>query len=78
MIVDRARRYNETKFEEWIRDAKAPAMQETLRLYNRVLALGIKAVFISGTREEFRPARIANLHKAGFRTWEMLILRYVT
>ncbi|XP_019194181.1 PREDICTED: acid phosphatase 1-like [Ipomoea nil] len=69
------RRCNATKFEEWIRDGKAPAMQETLRLYNSVLALGMKPVFISETKEQFRSARISNLRKAGFRAWEMLILR---
>nr|GMC78172.1 acid phosphatase 1-like [Ipomoea batatas] len=71
------RRCNETNFEAWIRDANAPVMQETLRLYNSVRALGMKPVFISGTKEQFRSARISNLHRAGFRAWEKLILRGV-
>ncbi|CAH9066504.1 unnamed protein product [Cuscuta epithymum] len=67
--------YNETEFEAWIKEARAPAMPETLRLYHRVVSMGIKVVFISATKEEFRADRTLNLHIAGFRTWEMLILR---
>ncbi|RAL41766.1 hypothetical protein DM860_008948 [Cuscuta australis] len=70
-----AKAYNETKFEEWVKEAKAPAMPETLRLYRRVLSMGIKVVFISATKEELRPARVLNLHQSGFRIWESLILR---
>ncbi|KAL3366418.1 hypothetical protein AABB24_011211, partial [Solanum stoloniferum] len=67
--------YNATKFHEWIAEGKAPAIPSVLGLYKIVLSLGIKPVFITGTRENFKQVRIANLKKVGYTNWAALILK---
>ncbi|CAN4100128.1 unnamed protein product [Withania somnifera] len=67
--------YNSTKFNEWVAEGKAPAIPSILRLYNIVLSLGIKPVFITGTHENFREVRIANLKKVGYTNWAKLVLK---
>ncbi|KAI5651223.1 hypothetical protein M9H77_37228 [Catharanthus roseus] len=74
-MSDRATKYNDTKFNEWIAEGKAPAIPATLRLYNTLISLGIKIVFLTGTSQRFLDIRTVNLKKAGFYTWEKLILK---
>lgn len=56
-------------------EGKAPAIPAALRLYNTLISLKIKVVFLSGTLEVFREVRIRNLKKVGYHTWEKLILK---
>nr|XP_016436575.1 PREDICTED: acid phosphatase 1-like [Nicotiana tabacum] len=67
--------YNNTKFNAWVAEGKAPAIPSILGVYKTVLSLGIKTVFITGTRESFRKVRITNLKKAGYTNWAKLILK---
>ncbi|XP_047259379.1 uncharacterized protein LOC124891838 [Capsicum annuum] len=57
------------KFEWWINEEKSPAVPGVLRLYQTLLDLGIKPIFITDTKEEFRQVRMANLKKAGYHSW---------
>ncbi|PHU30080.1 hypothetical protein BC332_02173 [Capsicum chinense] len=57
------------KFESWINEGKSPAVPGVLRLYQTLLDLGIKPIFITDTKEEFRQVRMANLKKAGYHSW---------
>ncbi|KAJ9693464.1 hypothetical protein PVL29_012299 [Vitis rotundifolia] len=66
---------NETSSNEWVKKAKAPALPESLKLYNKLVSLGIKVVFLTGRREDWRNVTAANLKKVGYHTWEKLILR---
>lgn len=59
-------------------EGKAPAIPVALRLYNTLISLKIKVVFLSGTLEVFREVRIRNLKKVGYHTWEKLILKWVS
>lgn len=72
-----ATKFNGTKFDEWTREGKAPAVPGALFLYNTLLSMGIKPVFITGTKEEFRQIRIDNLNKVGYKSWIKLILKGV-
>lgn len=74
-LVIRSIKYNGTKFDEWTREGKAPPVPAALFLYNTLLSMGIKPVFISGTKEEFRQIRITNLNKVGYHSWIRLILK---
>ncbi|PHT46082.1 hypothetical protein CQW23_15240 [Capsicum baccatum] len=67
--------YNNTKFNEWMGEGKLPAIPSILGVYKTVLSLGIKTVFITGARENFRQSRIANLKKAGYSNWLKLVLK---
>nr|GMD38724.1 acid phosphatase 1-like [Ipomoea batatas] len=69
--------YNSTKFNEWVSEAKSPAIPASLRLYNVLLSLGIRPVFLTGVREVQREARTTNLLQAGYQNWEKLILKGV-
>lgn len=59
-------------------EGKAPAIPAALRLYNTLISLKIKVVFLSGTLEVFREVRMRNLKKVGYHTWEKLILKWVS
>nr|GMD37241.1 acid phosphatase 1-like [Ipomoea batatas] len=69
--------YNSTKFNEWVSEAKSPAIPASLRFYNVLLSLGIRPVFLTGVREVQREARTTNLLQAGYQNWEKLILKGV-
>lgn len=72
----RAIAYNDTKFNEWVAEGKAPPVSGIRRLYWTVQSLGFKTVFLSGTAEKFTDVRISNLHESGYYNWEKLILKY--
>ncbi|KAI6671859.1 hypothetical protein NL676_006744 [Syzygium grande] len=67
--------YNATSFKQWVLKGKAPALPETLKLYQEVLKLGIKPIFLTGRSEDQRKITSSNLRNAGFHKWEMLILK---
>ncbi|KAI6671858.1 hypothetical protein NL676_006743 [Syzygium grande] len=67
--------YNATSFNQWVLKGKAPALPETLKLYQEVLKLGIKPIFLTGRSEDQRKITSSNLRNAGFHKWEMLILK---
>ncbi|KAG9146836.1 hypothetical protein Leryth_005148 [Lithospermum erythrorhizon] len=67
--------YNEEMFNEWVGEGKAPAIPAMLALYQKLLSLGIKAVFLSGTNDKYTDVRIKNLKEAGYTSWEKLILK---
>lgn len=72
----RAAPYNSTAFNEWVLKGEAPVLPESLRLYNELLALGVKVVFLTGRGEAQREITIKNLQNQGYHTWETLLLRY--
>ncbi|KAM3747492.1 hypothetical protein ACB098_05G039600 [Castanea mollissima] len=67
--------YNSTLFNQWVITAKAPALPESVKLYKKLLSLGIKVVFLTGRSEEQRTVTTNNLKRVGFHTWEKLILK---
>ncbi|CAA3023714.1 acid phosphatase 1-like [Olea europaea subsp. europaea] len=67
--------YNDTKFNEWVAEGAAPPVPGSLPLYQTLLPLGFKIVFLTGTAERFKDIRISNLKAAGYHTWEKLILK---
>ncbi|PUZ64338.1 hypothetical protein GQ55_3G135800 [Panicum hallii var. hallii] len=67
--------YNRTLFTAYVMDASAPALPETKRLYDRLLALGIKPVILTGRREDKREATAKNLAAAGYAGYEKLLLK---
>ncbi|WOK96878.1 hypothetical protein Cni_G05586 [Canna indica] len=67
--------YNNTLFQAWVDEGTAPALPESLKLYKKLVSLGIKIVFLTGRWEEKREITSANLKAEGFHTWEKLILK---
>ncbi|KAF7123686.1 hypothetical protein RHSIM_Rhsim12G0203600 [Rhododendron simsii] len=70
-----AKKFNETKKNEYLKEAKSPPLAAVLELYNNLLPLGYKIVFISGTSESYREYRESNMKRAGYHTWEKLMLK---
>ncbi|XP_024022520.1 acid phosphatase 1 [Morus notabilis] len=62
-------------FNEWVLTESAPALPESLKLYKKLLALGIKIVFLTTRNEDKRHATEDNLLIAGYRTWEKIIFK---
>lgn len=67
--------YNETLFNAWVERGIAPALPESLKLYKKLLSLGIKIVFITGRPLTQKEITAKNLKQAGFYTWEKLICK---
>ncbi|KAE8720190.1 Acid phosphatase 1 [Hibiscus syriacus] len=65
------------EFDKWVHRAMAPAIEPSLKLYEKVLNLGFKVFFLTGRSEKQRSITIENLTEAGFRSWDKLILRDV-
>ncbi|KAF8016632.1 hypothetical protein BT93_H1990 [Corymbia citriodora subsp. variegata] len=66
---------NVTSLEEWMRKAKAPALEHSLNLFNEIKAKGIQIILVSSRREHLRSATIDNLVNVGFHGWSSLVLR---
>ncbi|KAG5036466.1 hypothetical protein GLYMA_07G014600v4 [Glycine max] len=67
--------YNATAFNEWVDLGEAPALPESLKLYNKLLSLGIKIVFITGRPLYQQAVTATNLKLAGYYKWEKLITK---
>ncbi|CAL4910006.1 unnamed protein product [Urochloa decumbens] len=67
--------YNWTTFGNYVQEANAPALPETMRLYKRLQALGIKPVILTGRREDKREATAKNLASEGYTGYEKLLLK---
>ncbi|KAI9107866.1 hypothetical protein K1719_021202 [Acacia pycnantha] len=70
--------YNSTTFNAWVEKGAAPALPETQKLYNKLLNLGIKIVFLTGRPISQTEVTASNLKKAGYHTWHKLILKNTT
>src|ERR1041384_983504 len=73
----RAEPYNSTAFGAYAKEANAPALPESLRLYKRLQSLGIKPVILTGRREDKRESTAKNLARAGYTGYLKLLVKYV-
>ena len=64
------------EFTKYLLEANAPALPETLRLYEKLKELGIKPVILTGRREDKRSATKKNLEEAGYLGYEKLLMKY--
>jgi acid phosphatase len=67
--------YNSAAFDQWAQQAKATALEGTLRLYQQAQRLGVGVFFITGRPEGERAATERNLRAQGFDHWQGLTLR---
>ncbi|RDX96374.1 Stem 28 kDa glycoprotein [Mucuna pruriens] len=67
--------YNATAFNEWVELGEAPALPETLKLYKKLLNLGINIVFLTGRPLSQKAVTATNLKLAGYHKWMKLILK---
>ncbi|KAF7046073.1 hypothetical protein CFC21_055122 [Triticum aestivum] len=70
-----ARPYNATSYNAYVLEGSAPALPETKRLYYKLLAVGIKPVFLTGRTEHRRAITVANLCRQGISGWMNLLLK---
>ncbi|EAY82942.1 hypothetical protein OsI_38160 [Oryza sativa Indica Group] len=69
--------YDHASFVQYVAGESAPALQGTLRLYRRLLQLGIKPVFLTDRTEDQRAVTTHNLLSQGYYSWEKLLLQPV-
>lgn len=67
--------YRANEFTAWEKEARAPALEGTLRLYHQARRLGVSIFFITGRPEADRAATEKNLRVAGYDGWQGLALR---
>ncbi len=62
-------------FTKWAQSAQAPAIESTVRLFQKARQLHVAVFFISGRQEVLRAATEQNLQTQGYAGWSDLILR---
>ncbi|KAH6809943.1 HAD superfamily [Perilla frutescens var. frutescens] len=67
--------FDSEKFDHWVEMGMAPAIKSSLKVYEEVMRLGFKVILLTGRSERHRSITVENLLQAGFRDWDMLILR---
>ncbi|MBA0568046.1 hypothetical protein Golob_005565 [Gossypium lobatum] len=67
--------FNESCWDEWVAEAKAPAIPSSLKLYNGLKQMRFKIFVLTGRSEHQRNDTRKNLELAGYTGWEGLILR---
>jgi predicted secreted acid phosphatase len=61
--------------KEWILNASAPAIPQTLGLYQQVIAAGYRVIFLTGRTWDEQDATALNLANAGYTQYDTLITR---
>ncbi|XP_006654131.1 acid phosphatase 1-like [Oryza brachyantha] len=69
--------FDNPSFQQYVAQGSAPALQPTLRLYRRLLQLGVKPVFLTDRTEDQRAVTTSNLLQQGYCNWEKLVLQPV-
>ena len=69
--------YDQASFIQYVSEGSAPALQGTLRLYQRLLQLGVKPVFLTDRTEDQRTVTTNNLLSQGYCSWEKLLFQPV-
>ncbi|KAI3727286.1 hypothetical protein L1987_67099 [Smallanthus sonchifolius] len=64
-----------SSYAQWTAKGGLPVIREALDLYNKLIKLGFKIVFITGMHERDSESRIKNLKEVGFTEWEKLIFK---
>ncbi len=67
--------YDSKSWEEWIQQAKAKPIEPVKKLYDTLVAKGIRIVFLSGRSNDEYKATIKNLEEAGYKSFDTLIVR---
>ncbi|OMO52194.1 Acid phosphatase (Class B) [Corchorus olitorius] len=67
--------FDPVQFDKWVSSGIAPAIEPSLKLYEKVLDLGFKVFLLTGRSEEQRSVTIENLTRVGFHSWDKLVLR---
>ncbi|XP_058745360.1 stem 28 kDa glycoprotein-like [Vicia villosa] len=67
--------FNKTLFNEWVLLGEAPALPETQKLYKKLLARGVKIVFLTERPLRLKDVTITNLKLAGYHTYEKIIFK---
>lgn len=67
---------NMTNLEAWMKEGKAPAIDQMLKLFNEIRDRGIKIFLVSSRKENLRSPTVDNLIDVGYHGWKNLILRY--
>jgi len=60
---------------EWILESSAPAIPQTLALYNFVIKAGFRVIFLTGRHADEHDATAENLQKQGYNGFDKLVVR---
>ncbi|KDP26481.1 hypothetical protein JCGZ_17639 [Jatropha curcas] len=66
---------NKTLLEGWMKETKAPALEQTLKLFHEMKDTGIKIFVVSSRSETLRSSTVDNLINVGYHGWSSLLLR---
>lgn len=61
--------------KEWILNASAPAIPQTLGLYQQLIASGYRVIFLTGRTYDEHDATVQNMRNAGYTQFDTIITR---
>jgi acid phosphatase len=67
--------YAPVLWDEWVEEARAPAIPAVKRLYDFLINKGIRIIFITGRKEHHYEATGKNLQSEGYTQFDTLIVR---
>jgi len=67
--------YDPVKWDNWINEAKAPAIQEVKQFYDFLLMKNVKVIFLSSRKSSQYDATYRNLKNVGYMKFDTLILK---
>ncbi len=67
--------FQQNLFHAWVLQADAQPLRPVKKLYDHLLASGYKIIFLSNRKHDELDATIENLRKAGYTTFEKVIVR---
>ncbi|OGU77586.1 MAG: hypothetical protein A2V93_05615 [Ignavibacteria bacterium RBG_16_34_14] len=67
--------YIHEPWDKWIEEARAPAIPGVNNLYEFLIGKGIKVIFITGRKDYQYSSTFKNLHSAGYKLFDTLIVR---
>lgn len=73
--VHRAELFDEDVWNEWVNQKAGLPLLASVGLFNRLKAVNVGVVFLTGRPENQRNATSANLISAGYKGWTALLLR---
>ncbi|XP_065875841.1 acid phosphatase 1-like [Euphorbia lathyris] len=66
---------NKTSLEEWMKGRNAPAVEQSLEMFNEIRNSGYNIFIVSARSETLRSPTVDNLINVGYHGWSSLILR---
>jgi acid phosphatase len=67
--------YDQTRWDNWVNEGRAPAIPEVKEFYDYLISKNIKVIFLTGRKNSQYSTTYKNLKKVGYVKFDTLILK---